>query len=239
MQAVQNQAERRATPLADEQFAAALRGFGPVGIVAALAILLAGNMFVLPMVPLPVGAALTLLWVRLSRTPWREIGYVTPRSWIRSAAVGTVFGIALKVAMKALVLPLLGADPINHAYHFLVGNRALLPAAVWAMFVAGFAEETVFRGFMFERLGKLLGAGAAAKLSIVLITATGFGLAHYANQGLAGVEQATIVGLVYGLIFAVTGRIFLLMCAHTAFDLTALAIIYWNLESAVAHLVFK
>jgi hypothetical protein len=44
-------------------------------------------------------------------------------------------------------------------------------------------------------------------------------------RGLAGVEQATIVGLVYGTIFAVTARIFMLMCAHTAFDLTALAII--------------
>jgi hypothetical protein len=29
------------------------------------------------------------------------------------------------------------------------------------------------------------------------------------------------------------------MCAHTAFDLTALAIFYWNAESAVAHFIFK
>jgi len=29
------------------------------------------------------------------------------------------------------------------------------------------------------------------------------------------------------------------MCAHAAFDLTAVAIIYWGLESGVAHLVFK
>jgi hypothetical protein len=29
------------------------------------------------------------------------------------------------------------------------------------------------------------------------------------------------------------------MFAHAAFDLTALAIIYWNLESKVAHLIFK
>jgi hypothetical protein len=31
----------------------------------------------------------------------------------------------------------------------------------------------------------------------------------------------------------------MLMFAHAAFDLTAVAIIYWNLESEVAHLVFK
>jgi hypothetical protein len=36
-----------------------------------------------------------------------------------------------------------------------------------------------------------------------------------------------------------TGRIWMLIVAHAAFDLTALAMIYWNLESKIAHLVFK
>jgi hypothetical protein len=31
----------------------------------------------------------------------------------------------------------------------------------------------------------------------------------------------------------------MLMTAHTAFDLTALAIIYWDLETDVARLVFR
>jgi membrane protease YdiL (CAAX protease family) len=73
----------------------------------------------------------------------------------------------------------------------------------------------------------------------VLVTSTLFALGHYAVQGLAGAEQATITGLVFGTIFAITGRIFTLMVAHAAFDLTAVAIIYWNLESKVAHLVLK
>jgi membrane protease YdiL (CAAX protease family) len=72
----------------------------------------------------------------------------------------------------------------------------------------------------------------------VLLTAGLFGLGHYADQGLAGAEQATIIGLVFGTIFAVTSQIWMLMIAHAAFDLTAYAIIYWNLESDVAHLVF-
>jgi hypothetical protein len=37
----------------------------------------------------------------------------------------------------------------------------------------------------------------------------------------------------------VTGRIFMLMVVHAAFDLTAVAIIYLNLETTVAHLVIK
>lgn len=202
-------------------------------------ILLTGNVFVGKMVVLPVGTVLVLLWVWRSRTPWREIGYVRPKSWIVSLTVGILFGVAFKFLMKAFVMPVLGADPVNQAYHFLGGNRALLPQAVWAMLAAGFGEETVFRGYAFERLGKLLGSSVPARVSIVLFTSALFGLAHYASQGVAGTERATIVGLVYGTIFALTGRILMLMVAHAAFDLTALAMIYWNLEAKVAHLVFR
>lgn len=48
-----------------------------------------------------------------------------------------------------------------------------------------------------------------------------------------------MVGFVFGTIFAVTRPIWMLMVAHAAFDLTAVAIIYWDLELAVAHLVLK
>jgi membrane protease YdiL (CAAX protease family) len=216
-----------------DPFAAALRGFGPLGILAIL-VIVAGNLIVIPL-----SAALVLVWVRLSRTPWREIGYVRPENWIGTVAGGVAFGIAFKLLMKMIVMPLLGADPINHAYHYLVGNSAAIPATLFLMIVgAGFGEETVFRGWMFERLGKLFGSSVAAKTGIVLLTSTLFGLAHYTVQGLAGAEQAAIVGLVVGTIFAVTGRIWMLMCAHAAFDLTAYAIIYFDLETRVAHLVF-
>jgi membrane protease YdiL (CAAX protease family) len=222
------------SPPAEDRFAADLRGFGPLGILAIL-VILAGNLVVAPL-----SAVLVLAWAWRSRTPWREIGYVRPRSWIGSLAVGVAFGVAFKLLMKAVVMPLLGAPAINQAYHYLAGNRAAIPATLFVMVVgAGFGEETVFRGYMFERLGKLFGSGAGAKTLIVLLTAGLFALIHYPDQGLAGAEQATITGLVFGTIFAVTGRLWMLMVAHAAFDLTAYAIIYWNLESDVAHLVFK
>lgn len=192
------------------------------------------------MVFLPFSAILVLLWTWRSRTPWREIGYVRPTSWIRSAAVGITLGIGLKFLMKAIVMPILGADPINQAYHYLAGNRAALPGMLYAVILgAGFGEETVFRGYLFERFGKLVGPGPWAKTLIVLLTAGWFGAIHYPVQGLAGAEQATIVGLVFGTIFALKGRLWMLMCAHAAFDLTAVAIIYWSLESDVAHLIFR
>jgi len=221
------------TPPPRDRFAAKLRGFGPLGILAVL-VIAAGQIFA------PLSAVLVLVWRNLSRTPWRDIGYVRPKSWIGSLVAGIAFGIVFKLVMKAIVMPLLGADPINQAYHYLAGNPAALPAAVWTMIVVGgFGEETVFRGYMFERLGKLLGGSLAAKIVTVLVSATVFASLHYFDQGLAGAEQATITGLVFGTVFAVTGRIWIPMCMHAAFDLTAVAIIYWNLESAVAHMFFK
>lgn len=59
----------------DDDSARELRGFGPLGILAMVTIL-AGNVIVLPL-----SAILVLVWARLSRTPWREIGFVRPRSW--------------------------------------------------------------------------------------------------------------------------------------------------------------
>ena len=52
-------------------------------------------------------------------------------------------------------------------------------------------------------------------------------------------EQALITGLVFGTIYAATGRPWMIMWAHTAFDLTAYAINDWDLETTVAHLVFR
>ena len=151
-----------------------------------------------------------------------------------------MFGVAFKFALKAIVMPLFGADPVNHAYHYLAGNRAAIPFALFALTVgAGFGEETVFRGFLFERLGKLFGSSIASKTAIVAITSIWFGLAHYSVQGLAGMEQAMITGLAFGAIVAITGRIWMAMIAHAAFDLTAYAMIYWNVETPVAHFLFR
>jgi uncharacterized protein len=220
-------------PTQDDRIAMGLRGFGPLGIVAVV-VIVASQLLA------PLSAVLVLIWAKLSRTPWYEIGYVRPRSWLGGLIVGSILGIGFKFIMKAIVMPLLGADSVNQTYHYLVGNSYAALAVVPLMIVTGgFGEETFFRGYLFERFGKLIGHGPGAKALTVLITSVVFASLHYFDQGLAGVQQATITGLVFGTVFAFTGRLWSLMCAHAAFDLTAVAIIYAGLESSVAHMVFK
>lgn len=148
--------------------------------------------------------------------------------------------MALKFAMKAVVMPVLGADPVNHAYEFVAGNRAALPGMLYAVIVgAGFGEETFYRGYLFERLGKRLGSTRSAKIVTLAVTSLLFAAAHLHDQGWAGAVQATITGLVFGTMLLRSGTIVLPMVTHVAFDLTAVWMIYSSLEAPIGHLIFR
>ena len=124
--------------------------------------------------------------------------------------------MAFKVVMKAFVMPLFGADPVNRAYHYLAGNApAAAFMAVFAIVSGGFGEETVYRGFLFERFCKLFESrGAVARPLALMLTTVWFAAVHYPNQGLAGVEQAAVTGLAFGTIFLMTGSLFIPVVAH-------------------------
>jgi len=99
----------------------------------------------------------------------------------------------------------MGADPsITRTTTWRETGRD--PGNVDLMIIGAGLEKNPVPRYMFERLGKLLGSGVAARTAIVLITSILFGLVHYSVQGLSGAEQGTIVGLVYGAIFAVTAE---------------------------------
>src|SRR5262245_54466500 len=191
------------------------------------------------MLPLII-AILVLVWAWRTRKPWSELGLQRPRSWIVTIVTGIVFGIAFKFFMKAVVMPLLGAPPQNQAFRWLEGNTAALPGFILTLvFSAGFAEEVFWRGYLFERSRKWFGSGAVATVLTVIVTSVLFGLAHWQNQKLPGVEQAIVTGLVFGAIFARTRSLWFNIAAHAAFDLTAAWMIYYGLETRIATFFFK
>jgi CAAX amino terminal protease family. len=186
-----------------------------------------------------VTAILVFVWARNSNTPLCALGFKTPRHPAASLLAGLALGMALKLALKSIAMPLLGAPAINQTYHYVVGNAATLPWLIATVLInAAFGEEVFFRGYLFERLGALLGASRAALLATVLITSGLFALAHYQDQGLPGVEQASMTGLVLGGIYAWRKEIWLPMIVHAAYDLTAILLIYMGWEEAVAGLIF-
>src|ERR1700692_4861584 len=100
-QGMQGPIDAGPAPPSDDRFSRGLRGFGPLGILAILVIAVG------TLVNQLVGAVLVLGWAWRSHTPWRESGYVSPKSWIGSATFGLAFGGAFKLLMKAIVMPML------------------------------------------------------------------------------------------------------------------------------------
>jgi membrane protease YdiL (CAAX protease family) len=210
-----------------------LRQFGPIGVVAMLAI------FASTVLGFIVTAILVFVWARQSNTPLRALGFKTPPRPVATLLAGLALGVTLKLALKSIAMPLLGAPAINQTYHYVAGNVAALPLLIASVLIsAAFGEEVFFRGYLFERLGALLGASRAALFATVLVTSGLFALAHYQDQGLPGVEQASMTGLVLGGIYAWRKEIWLPMIVHAAYDLAAILLIYMGWEEAVARLIF-
>lgn len=84
-------------------FAARLGGFSPIGLLAIIVILF-------PLFPGWISATFVLLWAWASRTPWRDLGFVRPKSCLRTVVLGVVCGALFKLVMKTHVMPLLGAS---------------------------------------------------------------------------------------------------------------------------------
>ena len=210
-----------------------LRQFGPLGVLAMLAI------FASSVLGFIVTAILVFVWAHHSNTPLRTLGFKTPPHPTATLLAGIVLGVTLKLGLKSIALPLLGAPTINQTYHYVTGNAAALPLLIGTVLIsAAFGEEVFFRGYLFERLGALLGASRAALFATVLVTSGLFALAHYQDQGLPGVEQASMTGLVLGGIYAWRKEIWLPMVVHAAYDLAAILLIYMGWEEAVARLIF-
>jgi len=194
-------------------------------------IILAGNL---------VGAALAVAWILVTRTDWERVGFTASRHRAVSLAAATLGGVALKLVLKTVVMPLLHAPPTNAAYRFMVGNAAALPGMIAFVIVGGgFGEELVWRALPFDRVRQAFGWTSGVRIVTVVLTAALFAAAHLHEQGLAGAEEALVTGLVFGGVYARTGRIWPIMVAHASFDVAALLIIYHDLERPLSHAFFR
>ena len=107
-----------------------------------------------------------------------------------------------------------------------------------SIIAGGIGEEIVYRGFLFERLRRLLGQSVASTVAIVLLTTALFASIHIPGQGIYGGVQALFTGLTFGAVYAATRRLWLPMVIHASYDVTAVLLIYYGLEGAVARSVF-
>jgi len=143
---------------------------------------------------------------------WRDIGLARPASWPKTVLLG--FGVALGtllaiVAVQVIIQEIPGlelAPKDNSGYDAIGGNLPLLIlylTAAWTIIT--FGEEMIFRAFLTNSLVALF-PGRKAQWALALIgSSIIFGLAHF-SWGLAGVLETTVMGLVLGSAYLLSGR---------------------------------
>src|SRR6266513_1082546 len=93
---------------------------------------------------------------------------------------------------------------------------------------AGFGEEYLFRGFLFQRLAMLFGGSKLGWGMACLIQAALFGFAH-AYQNPLGMLLTGLIGLTMGLVFLGTRRnLWAPIIAHTLYDTARMVGFYLN-----------
>jgi membrane protease YdiL (CAAX protease family) len=156
--------------------------------------------------------AATATMLALDRRGPRFIGLSLDAGWWQQALAGVACGGA---SIVAAALPMLAAGYVHwSAAPFDPGHWALMAGL---FLIAATSEELLFRGYGFQRMVEGIGAVPA-----LLVLAVFFGVAHAdnPNHSWPGVANTMLVGLVFGVAFLRTGRLWLPIGWHWAWNLT-------------------
>ena len=173
-------------------------------------------------------------WVslRVRGLRWKDVGLFRPVSpWTKILIVGVIAGIgteALELFVTQPVLTkLLHRGPDLHSLQRLVGNtRLLILGVVLAWGLAAFGEESVYRGYLTNRLAGIFGESKNAWIAAAIFVTLLFGFAHF-KQGPTGVIENIIDGAVLVAVYFATNRNLLApIIAHGVEDTIDVLLIY-------------
>ncbi|WP_061800167.1 CPBP family intramembrane glutamic endopeptidase [Serratia ficaria] len=128
--------------------------------------------------------------------------------------------IALLASVPALLLLAVALGGLKIEPH---APAWILPFLMANLFFVCMAEEALFRGYLQQRLGQWLGAWPA-----LIVAAAVFGAAHLAG-GLLIVAFATLAGVIYGLAWMWSGRLWVPILFHFGLNLTHLLLFTYPL----------
>jgi uncharacterized protein len=156
---------------------------------------------------------LALGWVSLRARGmrWRDVGLRIPPNWRRQLLIGVAAGVAMEVLELFFTQPILvmltGRYPDLSELRVVVGNiPALLLMIVLAWTLAAVGEELVWRGYIFNRFSPAKPGDRPRTTAMTLIAVSAaFGLAHL-DQGITGVIENCIDGLLLGYLYLKSGR---------------------------------
>ena len=184
----------------------------------------------------PILLLFLVAWVslRLRHMHWRDVGLRRPDKWLPTIGLALVIGIGYQALDIYLITPLLqrftGESIDLSLFSILRGNLLVLLFFLLVSWTeAAFIEEMYFRGYFFNRLTDLFGRERLGILIALLGSALVFGAAH-SYQGITGVMDTAIAGLVLGLLYLLgRGNLWLPILVHGIIDTLGFLIIYAGL----------
>ena len=152
----------------------------------------------------------------LEELPWRSLGASFTKGWFRDLIIGCAVGF-LTLAL-AVVIATVGRGlsfSLNH-----VGWASVLKSLIGTsvvLFIAAFAEEAIFRGYLLQTL-------ARAKLAWfgVVLTLGLFGIAHLANPNTVPgftLANTSLAGLWFAVAYLRTRSLWLPLGLHWVWNL--------------------
>jgi membrane protease YdiL (CAAX protease family) len=183
--------------------------------------------------PFPILPLFVVAWVslHLRHLHWRDIGLRRPAEWLPIIGLALVIGIGYQALDTVAIAPLLqrltGQVIDLSGFAILKGN---LPALLVFMAIswteAAFIEEMFFRGYLLNRFMDVAGRERLGVAIALLANAVIFGFAH-AYQGLTGVLDTGLAGLVLGLLyFLARQNLWLPILTHGIIDTVGFLLIF-------------
>ena len=171
------------------------------------------------------------LWLR--GVGWRGVGLTRPPKWGRVITLGIGTGVLLQVLSEFLSEPAIRylTHQVADMSEFtpLVGNlklAALYLVLVWSW--AAFGEELTYRGYVLNRAADLGGRTKSAWTVALLLVVGLFAFGH-SYQGIAGMLDTGIHGLLFGVVYLASGRnLWPTVIAHGVCDTVGIVLIFFG-----------
>jgi membrane protease YdiL (CAAX protease family) len=186
--------------------------------------------------PLPVLPLFLVAWgsLRARHLKWRDVGLRRPASWPKTIGLAVLIGVSYQFLDIFLISPLLERltrQPIDLSqFSMLQGSLpALIIFLVLTWTEAAFIEEMFFRGYLYNRLTDLFGKKLIGMAVALILSSLAFGAAH-AYQGITGVADTFLAGLVLGLLYLLSGEnLWLPILTHGIVDMIGFILVYLGL----------
>jgi len=169
--------------------------------------------------------------LRLRGMRWKDVGFAPPRRWGKAVLVGIAVGVCMETFELFVTQPLLarwlGKMPDLSDFAAMVGNLKVFLiylVLVWTLGAVG--EEIVYRGYLMNRVAKVLHETKAAWLLSLILVSIVFGCGHL-DQGATGMIENVWNGLLLGALYLACGRnLAVPVIAHAMSDTLDFVLIY-------------